>query len=191
MTSESRSRTPTHPPAPVKPARPDQRQASPAHDPLRPEDDDQDQDHAVDDVAVVADETKDLGQGGEEDGPYDGAEHVAGPSDHGEGEDLDGAADAVLGGVDEEVDVRLERSGVAGQDGADDESDHLVERNVDPVARGGQLILTNGGPGLAQPGAGQAPDEVAEHRNGNQDGHDPAQRVGGRVLEPLSLAGDR
>src|SRR5437879_3370255 len=73
------------------PARRDDGEAAPADDALRPEDDDQDQDDAVDDVAIGGKLAHNLRQRGEEDGSHDWADHVRRPADHGEGEDLDGA----------------------------------------------------------------------------------------------------
>src|SRR5437870_3570155 len=121
------------------PARRDDGEAAPADDALGPEDDDEDQDDAIDDVAIGGKLPHDLRQRGEEDRSHDRADHVGGPADYGEGQDLDGAGDAVLGGVDEEVDVGLQRPGIAGKDGAEDEGDHLVDGDVDAVAGGGQL----------------------------------------------------
>src|SRR2546427_6489497 len=188
LVSSSRAlmRSPADPPA-----RPDDGEAATADDTLRSEDDDEDQDDAVDDVAIGGKLAHDLGQGSEENCPHDGAEHVGRPANDGEGEDLDGAGDAVLRGVDEEIDVGFQAARVPGEYGADDERDHLVERNVDPIARGGQLVLSNRGPGLAEPGAGEPPHDVGEDRQGDQDGHDAAQRVGAGILEALAFAGDR
>src|SRR2546423_3391606 len=82
------------------PARRDDGEAAPADDALRPEDDDEDQDDSVDDVTIGRKLAHDLGQRGEEDRANNGADHVCGPANDGEGEDLDGARDAVLSGVD-------------------------------------------------------------------------------------------
>src|SRR6266576_1546113 len=112
------------------PARRDDGEAAPADDALGPEDDDEDQDDAIDDVAIGGKLTHDFRQCGEEDRANNGADHVRRPADHGEGQDLDGAGDAVLGRIDEEVDMRLEGPGVAGDEGADDEGDHLVGGHV-------------------------------------------------------------
>src|SRR5438128_2020024 len=96
-TSVSCSRTLTRSPS-DPPARLNHGQAAAAHDPLRPEDDDEDQDDAVDDVAIGGKLPHDLGQGREENRPNDRAEDVGDPADDGEGEDLNGPGDAVLGG---------------------------------------------------------------------------------------------
>src|SRR5438132_2254590 len=172
------------------PARRDDGEAAPADDALWPEDDDQDQDDPVDDVAIGGKLAHNLRQRGEEDGSHDGADHVRRPANHGEGEDLDGAGHAVLGGVDEEVDMRLERPGVAGHDGADDEGDHLVDGDVDPVAGGGALVFADRRPGLSEPGMRQPPHEVGQDRHRDQDRHDATEGIGTRVLEALALTGD-
>src|SRR6059058_1582300 len=132
--SSALTRSPARPPA-----RRDDGEAAPADDALRPEDDDQDQDDAIDHVAIGGKLAHDFWQRGEEDRANDRADHVRGPANHGERQDLDGAGDAVLGGVDEEIDMGLEGPGVAGDEGADDEGDHLVHGHVDAVAGGRQL----------------------------------------------------
>src|SRR5881275_2624932 len=91
----------TRPPA-RPPARRDDGEAAPADDALRPEDDDEDQDDAVDDVAIGGKLAHDLGQRREENRPHDRSEDIGDPADDGEGEDLNSTGDAVLGGVDEE-----------------------------------------------------------------------------------------
>src|SRR5438876_4057640 len=151
LTLVSCSNALTRPPA-RPPARRDDGEATPADDALRPEDDDEDQNDAVDDVAIGGKLAHDLRQRGEEDRADDRADHVCRPADHGEGQDLDGARDAVLGRVDEEVDMGLECPRIAGDEGADDEGDHLVGGHVDTVAGSGQLVLADRGPGLAEPG---------------------------------------
>src|SRR5256885_613849 len=133
--SSALTRSPARPPA-----RRDDGESAPADDALRSEDDDQDQDDAIDHVAIGSKLAHDFWQRGEEDRANDRADHVRGPANHGERQDLDGAGDAVLGGVDEEIDMGLEGPGVAGDEGADDEGDHLVDRHVDAVAGGRQLI---------------------------------------------------
>src|ERR1700694_2479950 len=133
LTSVSCSRALTRSPA-RPPARRDDGEAAPTDDSLGPEDDDEDQDDPVDDVPISGKLPHDLWKRGEEHRSHDRADHVCCPSDHGEGEDLDGAGHAVLEGVDEKIDVRFERPRIAGQDGADDERDHLVDGHVDPVA---------------------------------------------------------
>src|SRR5205823_4537323 len=175
---------------PRPPARRDDGEAAAADDALRPEDDDEDEDDAIDDVAIGRKLAHDLGQRGEEDRAHDGADHVRRPSDHGKREELDRAGDAVLGRVDEEVDVRLERTRVAGDDRTDDEGDHLVDGHVDAVAGGRQLVLANRRPGLAEPSVGQPPHQVGQDWHRDQDGDDAAQRVGTRVLQALALARD-
>src|ERR1700674_2126483 len=172
------------------PARPDDGETAPADDALRPEDDDKDQDDAVDDVAIGGKHAHDLWGRGQENGADDRAEDVGGPADDREREDLDGAADAVLGGVDEEIDVGFQRARVSGDDRTDDERDHLVERDVDPVARGGQLVLADGGPCLAQSGFGEPPNEVREDRQGDDDRDNAAQRIGRGIVEALAFSGD-
>src|SRR5882672_12563053 len=94
--SSALTRSPSGPPA-----RPDDGQTTAADDALRPKDDDQDQDHAVDDVAIGGKLTHDLGQRREEDRSHDRAEHVGRPADDRKGKDLDGPSDAVLSGIDE------------------------------------------------------------------------------------------
>src|ERR1700737_4442384 len=58
------------------PARRDDGEAAPANDALGPEDDHEDQDHAVDDAGGGGERAHDLRQGGEEDHPHDGADTV-------------------------------------------------------------------------------------------------------------------
>src|SRR3984893_7270462 len=184
--SRALTRSPSDPPT-----RPDDGEDAGADDALRPEDDDEDQDDAVDDVSIRGKLAHDLGQRGEENRSHNGAEHVGRPADDGEGEDLDGTGDAVLGGVDEEVDMGFQRARITGEHGANDERDHLVKGDVDPVARGGQLVFTNRGPRLAEPGFGEAPHEVGEDWQGDQDRHDAAQWVSAWILEALAFACDR
>src|ERR1700716_3297895 len=94
LTLVSCSRPLTRSPA-SPPARRDDGEATPANDTLGPEDDDEDQDDAVDDVSIGGKLAHDLGQRGEEDRADDRADHVRRPADHGKGQDLDGAGDAV------------------------------------------------------------------------------------------------
>src|SRR5438270_9442328 len=183
--SSALTRSPARPPT-----RRDDGEAAPADDALRSEDDDQDQDDAIDHVAIGGKLAHDFWQRGEEDRANDRADHVRGPANHGERQDLDGAGDAVLGGVDEEIDMGLEGPGVAGDDGADYEGDHLVDGHVDAVAGGRQLVFADRRPGLAEPSVGQPPDQVGHDRHRDQDGDDTAQRVGTRVLQALAFAGD-
>src|SRR5437868_13357385 len=65
------------------PAWRDDGEAAPADDALRPEDDDEDQDDAVDDVAIGGKLAHDLRQRREEDRAHDRTDHVRRPSDHG------------------------------------------------------------------------------------------------------------
>src|ERR1700682_6373947 len=125
-TSVSCSRALTRSPS-GPPAWPDDGEAAAADDALRAEDDDEDQDDAVHDIAIGGQLPHDLGQCREENGSHDRAEDVGRPTDDGEGKDLYGAADAVLERIHVEVDVGFQRAGVAGEHGADDEGDHLVE----------------------------------------------------------------
>src|SRR5207248_10182199 len=98
--SSALTRSPARPPAGR-----DDGEAAPADDALRPEDDDEDQNDSVDDVTIGRKLAHDLWQRGEEDRAHNRADHVRGPADHGERQDLDGAGDAVLGGVDKEIDM--------------------------------------------------------------------------------------
>src|SRR5207248_7466234 len=147
-----------------KPFGADQGEATASDYALRPEDDDEDQDDAVHDVAVRGELAHDLGQRGQEHRADDRTEDIGGAADHGEGQDLNRARDAILRRIDEEVDVRLESARITGNDGADDEGDHLVERNIDAVTGGRQLVFADGRPRLTQPGAGQPPDDIGEDR---------------------------
>src|SRR5947209_1013216 len=126
-------------------------------DPLGAEDDHQDEDDPGDHVAVARRRSDDLGQRGDEDGAHEGAQHGGDAPDHHEHETQDGPVEAVLGGVDEEVEVGLEGAGVAGQNGAEHEGTHLVAGYGDGVAGGGQLVLANGRPRLAHPAGGEPP----------------------------------
>src|SRR5205807_6189371 len=101
-----------------------------------------------DHVAIRGELAHDLRQGGEKDCADNGTEDIRGAADDREGQDLDGPRDAIFCGINVEIDMRLERSRVAGDDGADDESDHLVERNVNAVAGCRQLVFADGRPGL-------------------------------------------
>src|ERR1035437_4735654 len=66
----------------------DNREAAAADDSLRPEDDDGDQDHSADDVAVVNGLADDLRQRGQKQRSDQRTEDVAAPAQHREGEDL-------------------------------------------------------------------------------------------------------
>src|SRR5579859_7315934 len=91
------------------PTRPDDGEAAAADDPLRAEDDDEDQDHPADHVAVVeVGDADDLGESGEEEGAHHRPEDVAGPPEDREGQDLHRPRDAVLVGVHEKVQVRFQ-----------------------------------------------------------------------------------
>src|SRR5229473_4739570 len=120
--SSALTRSPARPPV-----RRNDGEAATADDSLGPEDDDEDQDDAVDDVSIGGKLAHDLRQRGQEDRAHDRADHVGCSADHGERQDLDGAGHAVLGRVEVEAEVRFERPSIAGDDGADDERDHLVD----------------------------------------------------------------
>src|SRR5438445_13524251 len=83
LTLVSCSSAPTGSPA-RPPARRDDGEAAPADDALRPEDDDQDQDDPVDDVAIGRKLAHDIRQRGEEGGSHDWAVHGRCPGTHGE-----------------------------------------------------------------------------------------------------------
>src|SRR5439155_19349025 len=87
-TSESCSRALTWTPSGRQPFRADQGEATASDDALRPEDDDEDEDDAVHDVAIRGELAHDLGQRGEEHGADNRTEHIRGAADHGEGKDL-------------------------------------------------------------------------------------------------------
>src|SRR3989441_3744510 len=136
---------------PRPPARADDREAATAHDPLRPEDDHCDQDRATDHVAwIEVGDAHDLRQRCQEQRPDHWPQHVARAAEHCEREDLHRARDAVLVGIDEEVEVRLEPTGESGEQRAQDERDHLVARNVDALAQSSHLVLADRGPGAAE-----------------------------------------
>src|SRR4030081_1081286 len=115
------------------PRGPDDGQPATAHDTLRPEDDDGDQEDAGHDVDVGLRLDEDPGQSRHHQGPDHGPDEVAGPAQHREAEDLHRARDTVLliTRVDEGLEVSLERSGEPCQDRAQDEGDHLVASDVD------------------------------------------------------------
>src|SRR3984893_2746057 len=115
LTSVSCSRALTRSPA-RPPARRDDGEAATADDSLGPEDDDKDQDDPVDHVPISGKRPDDLWERGEEHRSHDRADHVGRPADHGEGEDLDRAGHAALAGVDEEIDMRVGRHTIAGQE---------------------------------------------------------------------------
>src|SRR3989442_13829512 len=94
LTLVSRSSALTRSPA-RPPAWRDDGEAAPADEALRPEDDDEDQDDAIDDVAVGGKLAHDLRQRGEEERAPERAGHVRGPTDHAEGQDLGGAGKVV------------------------------------------------------------------------------------------------
>src|SRR5713226_1613051 len=135
------------------PRRPDDGKAAAADDALGAEDDDGDQEGAGDDVDVVAGACEYVRQQRHEERPDHRTEHVAAAAEHGEGEDLHRARHAVLGvaGVDEEVQMGLERAGVRGDESAEDEGDHLVARHEDALAQGRDLVLPDRRPGAAEP----------------------------------------
>ena len=60
--------------------------------------------------------------------------------------------------------VRFEAARKPRQHSAQDERDHLVAGDVDALAQRRQLVLPDGGPGAAQPAAGEAPDHEEDHR---------------------------
>src|SRR5438094_2851660 len=114
------------------PRGPHDRQTAAADDSLWTEDDHGDQEDAGDDVDVVAGAFEDVGQQRDDQSAHHRPDHKTAAAEDCEGEDLDGARHAVLGvaGVDEEVEMRLQRAGVRGDEGAGDERDHLVASAV-------------------------------------------------------------
>src|SRR5579864_4049284 len=162
------------------PGGPDDGEAAPAHDPLRPEHDDGDQENAAHDVDVDTGRLEDPGQESDEQGADYGSEDEAAAAEHGEGQDLDRASDAVLGvsGVDEEVQVRFESPRETGHDGAEDEREHLVPGDVDALAERRDLVLPDRGPRVTDPALGEPPRDEDHRDEGDEDGVDASERVG-------------
>src|SRR6266576_1740545 len=174
------------------PRRADQRKSPAADDALRSEDDDGDQEDAAQDVDVVARLSKDLGEQGDDQRTDHRAQDVAAAPEDGERKNLHGPCHAVLGiaRVDEEIEVRLERSGVAGDHSAEDERDHLVARDVDALPERRDLVLPDGGPGVSKAPLGQPPHQEDDHDQRGEDHRHTAERVGVGVLETKPFAGD-
>src|SRR5690349_10629624 len=130
-------------PGPRPPRGPDQRQAAPADDALRPEDDDRNQEHTDGHVEIDALRLEDVRKQRDDQRADHRPEHRTAASEHGEGQDLDraGHAEGAVTRVDKKVEVSLERAGVTGEHRAQHERDQLVARDVDPLAEGGDLVL--------------------------------------------------
>src|SRR2546430_5753109 len=125
------------------PRRPHDGQTAAAHDSLRPEDDDRDEEGAAENVDVIPGAREDVGEQRDHECSHHRAENESAAAKNRKREDLHRTRDAVLrvARFDEEVQVRLDRPGVAGDKSAEDERDHLVARDVDALAHRGDLVL--------------------------------------------------
>src|SRR5215471_10133974 len=149
-----------------QPGRTDQCQASAADDALRPKDDDGDQESPADHVDVGTGVFEDVREQRDDHRADDRPEHESAAAEDREREHLDRTGDAVLriARIDEEVEVRLQSAGVTGDDGAEDERDHLVARDEDALAQRRDLVLADRRPCVSEPALGQAPDDEDDDR---------------------------
>src|ERR1700687_1141092 len=174
------------------PGRPDDGQPAATDNSLRPEDDHRDQEDAADDVDVGGGGVEDVRQQRDDQRAHDWAEDESAAAEHGKGQDLDRACDAEipLAWIDVEREVRLQSSRVARHQGADDERNHLVARDVNALAQGGQLVLADGCPRVAQPALCQSPYDEHDDDERGQDEVDSAQRIGLWVAQAETFARD-
>src|SRR5438270_8278315 len=150
---------------------PHERKAAAADDALRSEDDDQDQKRAGEDVDVVAGVREYVRQQRDDQRADHRSEHEPAPTENGERQNLHSARDSVLriARVDEEVEVRLERTRVARDHRAQHKRDQLVARDIDALAQGRQFVLADRGPRVAEAALGQAPHKEDDHHQRRQD----------------------
>src|SRR5438270_1399649 len=111
--------------------------------------DDDHEDRALEDVPVFLERLQDRRQRGEDDRAEDRPQDGGDPPDDREHEDLHGASEPELVGLDREIEVRGETAGPARDERTEDERGQLVAVHADPLARRGDLVLADGRPGAA------------------------------------------
>src|SRR5206468_3077995 len=111
------------------------------HQAARQIDDDEQEDRALEDIAVILQRAQELGQRGEQTGAEDRPQDVRGAANHGEDQHLHGLGEAKVRRIDGERLVRRESSGPAGDERADHERRELVTTDRDPLARGRDLVF--------------------------------------------------
>src|SRR5438132_3417220 len=132
------------------------------HQPARQIDDHEHQDEAGEDVAVLLERPQDLGQRGEECRAHDRPRDAGRPADHGEHENLDRAGEAEVAGLYGKIEMRREAPGPRRDGRPGDECRKLVAADGDALARRGDLVLADRGPGAHGGRTLDAPQHVSD-----------------------------
>src|SRR5881296_2831738 len=159
------------------------------HEAARQVDDYEQQDQALEDVAVVLEWPQELRQGGEEGRSKDRPERIGDAADDPEDEDLHGLRECEVVRLDREREVRGETAGRRREQRTGNERAELVAVDPDALARRGGLVLADGRPRASDGRPLHAPQDVRDHREGEVDVPDLGRR--GDAVEALALPGDR
>src|SRR5438067_12745593 len=159
------------------------------HEAARHIDDHSHQDQSGEDVAVLPERSQDLGERGEERRTEDRPRDAGRAADHCVDEDLNGAREAEVAGLDGKVEMRGEATGPRRECRARDERGKLVPADRDPLACRRDLILADRGPGSPDGRTLHPPERV---------GHDDEREVDvpelGKRRDPVQaerFAGER
>ncbi len=110
---------------------------------LRAEEHDNHQKQRINDHAVLGDGAESLGENGQEDGGHDDADDAAHAADYDHHDNLEGAQEAELGGVDVCDEMGVQSAGNSGEKGAGDKGDDFVAGGVDADRFGGDFIVAH------------------------------------------------